>query len=313
MATATKAKSAKPKVHELSLDQIIDDTLLQPRKELDASVLGEYMNAWLEDADFPPVVTFFDGSHYWLADGFHRVRSARSARKSSIRAYVYNGNKRDAIFYSAGANAEHGLRRSNEDKKRAVLKLLDDPQWCLWTDAEIAKVCRVSAHTVGRYRTNSPGVRGHDISLRVGSNGSIFGSPKQEDALAEDAVDSNGVEAEVFLRPPTPMSKAEITDKFLRRITRHLKASDSTVQTNAACEFGTIEIVSATHAYTFTTIYERDRVFTVVGRMILLVSCLAPNASIVIVGHFPKGLSAMIGKYRSLGIDFKTPEQILAE
>jgi len=34
----------------------------------------------------------------------------------------------DAVFNSVGANAEHGLRRTNADKRRAVLTLLNDDE-----------------------------------------------------------------------------------------------------------------------------------------------------------------------------------------
>ena len=45
---------------------------------------------------------------------------------------------------SVGANAEHGLRRSNADKRRAVMRLLEDEEWGKWSDREIARRCRVS-------------------------------------------------------------------------------------------------------------------------------------------------------------------------
>jgi branched-chain amino acid transport system substrate-binding protein len=43
----------------------------------------------------------------------------------------------DAILYSVGANEMHGLRHTNEDKRRAVLTLLNDPGWSKWSDPEI--------------------------------------------------------------------------------------------------------------------------------------------------------------------------------
>ena len=40
---------------------------------------------------------------------------------------VRTGSLRDAILHAVGANATHGLRRSNADKRRAVAILLEDP------------------------------------------------------------------------------------------------------------------------------------------------------------------------------------------
>jgi len=36
------------------------------------------------------------------------------------------------------------MRRTNADKRRTVLRLLDDAEWSQWSDNEIAKRCGVS-------------------------------------------------------------------------------------------------------------------------------------------------------------------------
>lgn len=124
----------------------------QPRAQLDFNVIMEYAEAMESGAAFPPVVVFYDGKHYWLADGFHRVKAAQNAGLAGIEAEVRQGTRRDAILYAVGANAGHGLRRTNEDKRRAVLTLLNDPEWRRWNDAEISRRCVVTAMTVGRLR-----------------------------------------------------------------------------------------------------------------------------------------------------------------
>jgi site-specific DNA-methyltransferase (adenine-specific) len=105
-----------------------------------------------QDGHFPPVTVFYDGREYWLADGFHRVAAAQNIGKDRILADVQQGRQRDAILYSVGANARHGLPRSNEDKRRAVLKLLNDTEWRQWSDREIARRCVVTANFVGDVR-----------------------------------------------------------------------------------------------------------------------------------------------------------------
>ena len=47
---------------------------------------------------------------------------------SSTTAARAKGTQRDAILWSISANATHGLRRTNEDKRRAVTRLLQDPE-----------------------------------------------------------------------------------------------------------------------------------------------------------------------------------------
>jgi hypothetical protein len=58
--------------------------------------------------------------------------------------------RRDAILYSVGANEAHGLRRTNDDKPRAVMTLLTDAEWATWSDREIARRCAVSPDFVSK-------------------------------------------------------------------------------------------------------------------------------------------------------------------
>ena len=97
----------------------------QPRANIDGGAVADYMNAMADGADFPPVVVFYDGTSYWLADGFHRIRAAEQAGRDEIACEVHQGTQQDAQWYSFGANKTNGLRRTNQDKKRAV-KLPDE-------------------------------------------------------------------------------------------------------------------------------------------------------------------------------------------
>jgi len=134
-------------------------------------VIEDYAAAMVMGAEFPPVVVFYDGEHHWLADGYHRRDAAVAAGLSEILADIRQGTRRDAILFSVGANAAHGLRRTNEDKKRAVLTLLKDaaPEcanghvcrdgrhwsqqcWATWSDSQIARQCAVDHKTVATYR-----------------------------------------------------------------------------------------------------------------------------------------------------------------
>jgi hypothetical protein len=46
-----------------------------------------------------------------------------------VDADVFEGTRRDAVLYAVGANAKHGLRRTNADKRYSVKLLLSDPEW----------------------------------------------------------------------------------------------------------------------------------------------------------------------------------------
>ncbi len=136
----------------LLLDLVRVDGGTQVRFGLSPLTVSEYAEALPAGAKFPPIVVFFDGSEYWLADGFHRLEAHRQAGLQQIDADVHDGSRRDAMLYAAAANAEHGLRRTAEDKKRAVLILLRDPEWRQWSDREIAGRVKVDHKTVAKYR-----------------------------------------------------------------------------------------------------------------------------------------------------------------
>lgn len=104
-----------------------------------------------------PVTVFYDGSEYWLADGFHRAAASEGCQRTEIQADVRPGSRRDACLAAAGANATHGLRRSNADKRRAVVLLLQDEEWSQWSDREIARRCGVSHTFVSNLRAEPGG------------------------------------------------------------------------------------------------------------------------------------------------------------
>lgn len=57
-----------------------------------------------------------------------------------------------AVLHSVGANAQHGQRRTNADKRKAVMTLLNDEEWGQWSDREIARQCAVSKSFVNKLR-----------------------------------------------------------------------------------------------------------------------------------------------------------------
>lgn len=48
------------------------------------------------------------------------------------------------------------MRRTNADKRRAVLRLIEDAEWVLWSDREISRRCGVSDRMVNGLRPNLP-------------------------------------------------------------------------------------------------------------------------------------------------------------
>lgn len=137
----------------LHIDQIRTDGGTQSRAAINEATVAEYAEAMADpDTVFPAVVVYFDGRDHWLADGFHRLEAWRRIGRTEVPADVRQGDRRRAILHSVAANSAHGLRRTNDDKRRAVLTLLEDDEWRQWSDREIADRCRVSHTFVGKVR-----------------------------------------------------------------------------------------------------------------------------------------------------------------
>jgi hypothetical protein len=136
----------------LPLDKIRTDGGTQLRAKMDDAVVDEYRDAVVGGAKFPPVTVFFDGEDHWLADGFYRLAARKKAGLASIPVDVKKGTQREAMLYAAGANANHGLRRTNADRERAVKMLLADEEWGAKSDRWIAEQAAVSHPYVAKVR-----------------------------------------------------------------------------------------------------------------------------------------------------------------
>lgn len=140
------------KIVKIRLDKIKVDGDLQVRDKINEDAVREYAEVIREGGKMPPVTVFFDGKTYHLADGWHRFFAHKQAAFPEIEAEVHDGTRRDAILFALSANDKHGLRRTNADKRRSVLVLLEDFEWSEWNNTKIAEVCGVSATFVDKIR-----------------------------------------------------------------------------------------------------------------------------------------------------------------
>lgn len=136
----------------LNINLLVLDERLQSRVEISEEMVSEYAHDMEQGDQFPPVTVHFDGVQYYLSDGFHRYHAARRIEKASIVANVIPGTFRDAQLYATSVNAKHGMRRTNADKRKAVMTMLDDFEWSAWSNAEIARHCGTSAAFVSNLR-----------------------------------------------------------------------------------------------------------------------------------------------------------------
>jgi len=160
----------------LALERITQDHTIQQRVGgLQSARVREYSTAMKNGDTFPPVVVFQEKGkdEYWLADGFHRCEAAKDAGLTEINADVQVGTRRDAVLYAACANAGHGIRRTNTDKRKAVWTLLHDKQWKKWSDHEIAKKTHTTQPFVSKLRREVD-----EGTVRVGADGRVMNTAK---------------------------------------------------------------------------------------------------------------------------------------
>jgi hypothetical protein len=129
----------------------------QIRAALDEATVAAYAEAIKAGVKLPPVRVFDDKKTLWLSDGFHRVEARLRAGGDIVEVERLVGGKRDALIDAIGANAAHGLPRSNADKRRAIEAMLADPEWVTWTDRRIAATAHVGHELVARVREESIG------------------------------------------------------------------------------------------------------------------------------------------------------------
>ena len=124
-------------------------TSSQMRAAMDHPTIDEYAevmlaaNGW---GPFPPAEAFYDGSTYWMWRGNHRRAALLQAAGKAgagfdllVPVIVRPGTERDAKLEGLSDNAEHGLRRTVEDKRKAVDWALSDPELSQWSNAKIGQ------------------------------------------------------------------------------------------------------------------------------------------------------------------------------
>lgn len=154
---------------ELELVQIRLDGETQSRAELCEAVVQEYHDLMAEGVVFPPVRVWFDGSDYWLADGFHRVEAARRNGALRIAAMVQHGTLEDARWDSLAANSIHGLRRSKRDIQLIVDRALKHKRSTGMSVNQLSRHLGIPEPTLRRWikRTTSPRNEGQPEEVAV--------------------------------------------------------------------------------------------------------------------------------------------------
>jgi hypothetical protein len=153
----------------------------QIRAALDEATVAAYAEAIKAGMKLPPVRVFDDNKTLWLSDGFHRIEASLRSGWKTIEVERKIGGQREALLDAIGANATHGLPRSNADKRRAIEAMLADPEWVTWTDRRIAAAAHAGHELVARVREESIG--GNAIApTRQAADGRQFPASRAKDS-----------------------------------------------------------------------------------------------------------------------------------
>lgn len=136
----------------LEIAELERDAELQARVGLNVDVVKEYAEQMKAGAVFPPVLAFASSATHALVDGFHRVAARESLGFTTVLAEIRQGTREDALWHGLTTNQTHGLRRTNDDKHRSVVKALTHPRGRNLSDRQIANHCGVHHYTVSRIR-----------------------------------------------------------------------------------------------------------------------------------------------------------------
>ena len=142
---------------QLELTDIIADKQTQLRAAMNIDLVVEYAEAMKAGDVFPAIVVFRDDAGFILSEGWHRFEAAKEADEPNILVEVHEPNEGEtalesAIRHAAGSNAQHGMRRTNEDKYKAVVALLKRDTWKDRSDRWIAEEAKVAHTFVGKVR-----------------------------------------------------------------------------------------------------------------------------------------------------------------
>lgn len=158
MIASSPSSPSAPLPRFLRPDEIEIRLELQPRVALLTEVVEQYRDVYRGAAEwpnsgtaFPPlsiVVTPTGENLLW--DGFHRHAAGRAAEITSFPVDAVYGDFELALRRSLGANARHGVQRTMEDKRRAVVKALEF--WPELSNNMVAQICNVTHTMVNDYR-----------------------------------------------------------------------------------------------------------------------------------------------------------------
>jgi len=151
---------------KVKISEIKIDGGTQGRDVIDQEVVQNYVECMRAGDKFPPLTTVYDGTCYWLVDGFHRYFAAMQMGLKEVGVEFTTGTQLDAQVLSFGVNATHGLRRTAATKRKVVEMALQHILTKSMNNSELSKICAVSQSFVASVRSPESKQKQEDAKKR---------------------------------------------------------------------------------------------------------------------------------------------------
>lgn len=128
-------------IADIEVNPALQMRAIEPPADEYQELLAKDKNAW----PFPPVRVIKFADRHLLVEGFTRLKAAAGAGRMTVPVETRPGTWLDAVTEACASNSEHGFRRTNGDKRRAIIRAYEEG---ITGKTELAKVCKVSRATV---------------------------------------------------------------------------------------------------------------------------------------------------------------------
>lgn len=138
-------KAQQEETLDVPLNDLVFDDKYQMR--VDIPSVDHYVDLITSSEFWPfdrPLVVYRIRGKLKVVDGFTRGRAAVVAKLDKVPVVIMPGGHKEALQHAFGCNAEHGFRRTNADKNKAVLRAIAEYENTEVTPAQIALMCKVS-------------------------------------------------------------------------------------------------------------------------------------------------------------------------
>jgi len=178
----------------IRIDQIALEVSPFVRVQNDPEAIAEYTELYRAGKELPEPVLFQDADGVLrLADGRHRLAAAMACGWDAIKCEVRSGGHSEALQFALSANSQHGLRRTNADKRLCVTMALKE--WPKFSDRKLGEICAVDHKTVGSIRAElypvvkkngeSPHEKSDDVGTKIEKENKPMPARKIVDAPIE--------------------------------------------------------------------------------------------------------------------------------